>query len=444
MERSNYRFTLDIRDCSGGCVLDTKRGDTHRRLHMLLSDGGTPYPVTADCFPVLMAKTEDGRLIYSQCDVEDGTVVCDITSAYTVTPGAVQCELRLYAAPFDEEEPDAQLLTSATFVIQVHPTVYNSEEELSVAGSVEASALTSLVTLARSATAQAKAIAQELELQRDLGEFDGMSISHSWNGTVLSVASRSGVSSADLKGEKGDKGDRGATGPQGPKGDSGVDDSCAGEYPWSGAHVVSAFCPSFRTTGLCVNCTPMSPSSLEITGEKDCAITVCGKNLFDPATKLNVGYVYMGSGSLHNSQEYRYTDPIPAAHLVGKMLTLNKLPGGVNPGMCFYGADGALLGFGKGAALTVPEGTSYLRFSLNKAAAAEGKIQLEVGNTATAYEPYYAENYQLTAGETLSVEVFGGVRNVYSTDTQLQVSGYSDLLTELQKLKREITKLKNS
>ena len=98
MERSNFRFTLDIRDCSGGCVLDMKRGDTHRRLHMLLSDGGRPYHVTAECFPVLMAKTEDGRLLYSDCSVEDGAVVCDITSAYTATPGTVQCELRLYDA----------------------------------------------------------------------------------------------------------------------------------------------------------------------------------------------------------------------------------------------------------------------------------------------------------------------------------------------------------
>ena len=36
---------------------------------------------------------------------------------------------------------------------------------------------------------------------------DGVSVTHSWNGTVLSVTSASGTSSADLKGEKGDTGD---------------------------------------------------------------------------------------------------------------------------------------------------------------------------------------------------------------------------------------------
>ena len=60
---------------------------------------------------------------------------------------------------------------------------------------------------------------------------DGTSAMHSWNGTVLTITSASGTSSADLKGEKGDKGDTGPkgdtgdTGPQGergPKGEQGI------------------------------------------------------------------------------------------------------------------------------------------------------------------------------------------------------------------------------
>lgn len=35
---------------------------------------------------------------------------------------------------------------------------------------------------------------------------DGVSATHSWNGTVLTITSASGTSSADLKGEKGDTG----------------------------------------------------------------------------------------------------------------------------------------------------------------------------------------------------------------------------------------------
>lgn len=43
--------------------------------------------------------------------------------------------------------------------------------------------------------------------------FDGVSVTHKWNGTELEVTSASGTTSADLKGEKGDRGDSGVTTP---------------------------------------------------------------------------------------------------------------------------------------------------------------------------------------------------------------------------------------
>ena len=44
---------------------------------------------------------------------------------------------------------------------------------------------------------------------------DGISATHQWNGTVLTVTSASGTSSADLKGDKGEQGDIGAVGEAG-------------------------------------------------------------------------------------------------------------------------------------------------------------------------------------------------------------------------------------
>jgi hypothetical protein len=57
---------------------------------------------------------------------------------------------------------------------------------------------------------------------------DGKPATHEWDGTVLTITSASGTSSADLKGDKGDKGEQGIqgekgdTGTQGPKGDTGA------------------------------------------------------------------------------------------------------------------------------------------------------------------------------------------------------------------------------
>lgn len=50
---------------------------------------------------------------------------------------------------------------------------------------------------------------------------DGTPCTHSWDGTILTITSASGTSSADLKGEKGDKGDKGETGETGKQGETG-------------------------------------------------------------------------------------------------------------------------------------------------------------------------------------------------------------------------------
>jgi hypothetical protein len=60
-----------------------------------------------------------------------------------------------------------------------------------------------------------EAINTALAQAKESGEFngkDGVSATHSWNGTTLTVTSASGSSSADLKGPKGDKGETGSPG----------------------------------------------------------------------------------------------------------------------------------------------------------------------------------------------------------------------------------------
>ena len=64
---------------------------------------------------------------------------------------------------------------------------------------------------------------QKASLKGDKGN-DGVSATHTWSGTTLTITSASGTSSVDLKGEKGEKGDPGIqgqpgeAGPQGPAG----------------------------------------------------------------------------------------------------------------------------------------------------------------------------------------------------------------------------------
>lgn len=58
----------------------------------------------------------------------------------------------------------------------------------------------------------AKRVATSVRNEADQGMFDGVSVTHKWDGTVLKVTSASGTSSADLKGQKGDKGEPGKDG----------------------------------------------------------------------------------------------------------------------------------------------------------------------------------------------------------------------------------------
>ena len=81
------------------------------------------------------------------------------------------------------------------------------------------------------------AVAAALEEAKNSGEFkgdpgiqgpkgsdgkDGISVTHSWENTTLSITSASGTSSVDLKGDKGDTGEQGIQGPKGDKGEQGA------------------------------------------------------------------------------------------------------------------------------------------------------------------------------------------------------------------------------
>jgi hypothetical protein len=73
-------------------------------------------------------------------------------------------------------------------------------------------------------TAIDNAIAQAKESGDFKGEKgdDGISATHSWNGTTLTITSASRTSSSDLKGEKGEQGEKGSDGAKGETGAQGI------------------------------------------------------------------------------------------------------------------------------------------------------------------------------------------------------------------------------
>ena len=450
MERSNYRISLDIRDSHGACLLDMKRTDTHRRIYITLTDGGVPYRITEGCQVVFTAKKPDNKVIYNHCTVEDNTVIYDVTPQTTAETGLLQCEIRLYDAsvPLEPDEngvlslsgTDVQLLTSAAFGIRVYPTVYNEEDIL--ASENEVSELTQLTDRAHQAL-------QWMEKAKEAGEFDGISATHSWDGTVLTVTSASGTSSADLKGEKGEVN---------------IDDTAVGPEAWSSKHLIDRLCPAFGESGGVVQCEPVEGYPMNIAtvlpaseaGHNGITLTQCGKNLFDNNTYAFVrGYVYVKNGDTSNSSNYCYTpDYIDVSHLHGQTITLNHPPievGGGNPGMAFYDADKVYISGTNGYTITVPETAAYLRFSVPVAYIDGSQIQIELGGAVTEYEPYRERVFSVEFPEPVyggeydwaakNIPALAGVNTFYSSTGNTRISGKADPVAIMEKLTQAILSL---
>lgn len=120
-------------------------------------------------------------------------------------------------------------------------------------------------------------------------------ITHNWNGTILTITSDSGTTAMDLKGEKGDTGARGARGLPGKAGGGAriEDGVISDETTWSSSGIVDRFAELMRTDGNpVVMDNPYPNFPLQITSDFDIKQegsgepypAGVGKNLFDYKT----------------------------------------------------------------------------------------------------------------------------------------------------------------
>ena len=153
-----------------------------------------------------------------------------------------------------------------------------------------------------------------------------------------------------------------------------------------------------------------------ISGLTSADVETEGKNLFDVSTyPFTSGYYinalengdYVGGGA-----DFKCTASfVPCSAYKGMTLTLNKRPGGWRPGIAFYSDDSEAnfisgvnnnnVDAGTPMTFTVPSNANYMRFTVPVDA---DNIQIELGSTATPYEPYNSATATITFGQT----VFGG------------------------------------
>lgn len=121
---SCIRLILDVRQTSMPLTVKAKRSDTGRKLQVTLSDGGAPYTISDDCYAVLTGKKPDSTVLYNRCSVVNNVVEYIFTEQTCAVVGRIPSEIRLYGN-------DGKLLTSASFVLEVHDTVFHEDDVIS-------------------------------------------------------------------------------------------------------------------------------------------------------------------------------------------------------------------------------------------------------------------------------------------------------------------------
>ena len=233
------------------------------------------------------------------------------------------------------------------------------------------------------------------------------------------------------QGEQGPQGEPGPEGPQGPPGQDGVqlnDNAVNTSEAWSSKKIVDTLCPSFTETGNPITCNPVegyplgvtitmepiqagsgdpSPDNVRpITGRDGVQVTRCGKNLLNLETQ-----------TFTRNKEVLLDDEIPpGSYTLSANVQTNS--GSASCLVNFLDSQNALV-----ASIYMPvSDTSQWRFTLSRKVkvlsvfaaqnnaeaighqATLSNIQLELGSTPTAYEPYQGSTTTLTLPET----IYGG------------------------------------
>jgi hypothetical protein len=169
-----------------------------------------------------------------------------------------------------------------------------------------------------------------------------------------------------------------------------------------------------------------SPENIcPISGWTQVDVEQSGKNVFDADSFLfTAGYVSSNDGMLSNggTKVSKTADYIPCGHLAGQTITINHRPGyGYSPGVAFYDADKVFISgvandssSSTGAwSMTVPATAEYMRITVPYE---QTEVQIELGSTATDYEPYTGRSITIDLGQTVyggKLDVLTGILTVY-------------------------------
>lgn len=137
MNKVIYNISLDVHEIFSQTLIKIRREDNHVQIRATLCEDGKPYSIAEGCTAVFRCKTLTGDVLFNDCEIEDNTIIYDVTSGTTATSGLLECEITLYAPH------EAKQITSPRFNIRVDERVYSDSE---VESSDEFTALLAAIT----------------------------------------------------------------------------------------------------------------------------------------------------------------------------------------------------------------------------------------------------------------------------------------------------------
>lgn len=161
MNKSVYRFTLDVQARHAQISLPVRLNETARALEITLSERGFPIKIDDGCRAVFYAVKPDGNPLVNDCKILHNRVIrYEFTNQTATAEGVQECQIRLYGV-------DGFNLAAPRFIMVVDGrVVYNDDVEISES---EKTALDRIFT-DEAERAEAEVNREEAEEERRLAE----------------------------------------------------------------------------------------------------------------------------------------------------------------------------------------------------------------------------------------------------------------------------------
>lgn len=119
-------ISIDLYGETKEYLVSAKQNDKNtRKIHVTLLSNGVPYEIPSDSVLIINVKKPDGKYVYNQCTLQNNVVVVDMTNQMLAASGTATADINI------KTKDNSQILSSASFTIEIEPSMYDDEAIMS-------------------------------------------------------------------------------------------------------------------------------------------------------------------------------------------------------------------------------------------------------------------------------------------------------------------------